>query len=125
MQLKFDEKGLITAVMQDAKTQEVLMVAYMNETAFRKTVETGKAHFFSRSRNKIWLKGETSGHVQTVKQILTDCDRDCLLLLVEQEGGACHLGYRTCFVHKVTPSGDTDGVTQEKVFNPDSVYDKT
>jgi len=124
MELKFDDKGLIPAVIQDAKTKEVLMVAYMNDESFRKTIESGKACFFSRSRNKIWLKGESSGHVQDVKQIITDCDKDCLVILVDQKGGACHLGYRSCFVHEVNAQGNVEKVLQEKLFDPGKVYDK-
>ncbi|MCC6451185.1 MAG: phosphoribosyl-AMP cyclohydrolase, partial [Candidatus Aureabacteria bacterium] len=91
--LKFDEKGLVTAVMQDAGTGEVLMVAFMNAEALAKTLETGLAHFWSRSRGKLWLKGESSGHVQKVKEVRVDCDADAVLLKIEQKGGACHAGY--------------------------------
>ncbi len=122
LELKYDDKGLIPAVIQDAGTGEVLMVAYMNQESLRKTLETGKTHFFSRSRNKFWLKGESSGHFQTVKEILTDCDKDTLVIRVEQIGGACHLGYKTCFVHKIDEKGDLSGITQEKVFDPGSTY---
>lgn len=125
MELKFDDKGLIPAVIQDAKTKEVLMVAYMNRDAFLRTVETGKACFYSRSRNKSWMKGETSGHTQDVKAIITDCDRDCLVVLVDQKGGACHLGYRSCFVHEVNSQGNVEKVLQEKLFDPDKIYDKS
>ena len=101
LDFKCDDKGLIPAVIQDAGTGEVLMVAYMNMESLKKTLETGKTYFFSRSRNKFWLKGESSGHFQIVKEILTDCDKDTLVIRVEQIGGACHLGYKTCFVHKI------------------------
>ncbi len=96
-QIKFDEKGLVPVVTQDCKTKEVLMLAYMNEEAFKKTVETGKVHYFSRSRNQLWLKGETSGHFQLVKQIKLDCDGDTLLVEAEQVDAACHTGNKTCF----------------------------
>ncbi|MBN1587630.1 MAG: phosphoribosyl-AMP cyclohydrolase [Candidatus Omnitrophica bacterium] len=96
-QLKFDDKGLIPAIVQDAENGEVLMVAYMNEESFKKTLETGKCTYWSRSRQKLWLKGETSGHLQTVKEILYDCDADALLFKVHQEGVACHTGERSCF----------------------------
>lgn len=96
-QIKFDEKGLVPVVTQDCKTKEVLMLAYMNEEAFKKTVETGKVHYFSRSRNQLWLKGETSGHFQLVKQIKLDCDGDTLLVEAEQIDAACHTGNKTCF----------------------------
>jgi phosphoribosyl-ATP pyrophosphohydrolase/phosphoribosyl-AMP cyclohydrolase len=95
--LKFNSDGLIPAIVQDASNNEVLMMAYMNEEAYRLTVETGKAHYWSRSRGKLWLKGETSGHFQHVVSIQLDCDRDTLLLRVKQEGVACHLDRMSCF----------------------------
>ncbi len=108
---------LVPAIAQDAKTGEVLMLAYMNQEALDRTVKTGKAHYWSRSRKKLWLKGESSGHVQTVTDIRIDCDEDAILLLVEQTGGACHMGYRSCFYR--TLDGEVVG---EKVFEPDEVY---
>ena len=120
--LKWTADGLIPVVVQDYKNSEVLMVAYMNKEAFEKTLETKKVCFYSRSRKKFWIKGETSGHFEHVKEILTDCDKDTLVIKVEQVGGACHLGYRTCFVHQLDEKGDFKKVTQEKVFEPDSVY---
>ncbi len=108
---------LIPAVAQDWKTGEVLMLAYMNDEALQKTRETGIAHYWSRSRKKLWLKGEASGHVQRIKEIRVDCDGDAILLLVEQEVGACHTGYRSCFYRTI------DGkIVGEKVFEPDDVY---
>ena len=101
MDLKYDEKGLIPAIIQDVDNGDVLMLAYMNEESFRLTVTTGKTHFFSRSRQKLWLKGETSGHIQTVQHIFIDCDNDTLLLKVHQEGAACHTGNRTCFYREI------------------------
>src|ERR1700710_3107079 len=95
--LKFDSNGLIPAIIQDSTTNEVRMMAWMNSDAREKTFATGKTHFLCRSRKKLWLKGESSGHVQTVKSIRTDCDQDVLLVKVEQAGPACHEGYRTCF----------------------------
>ncbi|OGW34075.1 MAG: phosphoribosyl-AMP cyclohydrolase [Nitrospirae bacterium GWD2_57_9] len=95
--LKFDEKGLIPAVIQDWQNNEVLMVAYMNAESLRKTVETGRTWFWSRSRRKFWQKGETSGNIQRIKDILYDCDQDTLLIRVEQTGPACHTGTRSCF----------------------------
>ncbi len=95
--VKFDEKGLVPVVTQDTKTKEVLMVAYMNEEAFDKTIETGKVHYYSRSRSKLWLKGETSGHFQLVKSIKLDCDGDTILIEAEQIDAACHTGNKTCF----------------------------
>jgi phosphoribosyl-ATP pyrophosphohydrolase/phosphoribosyl-AMP cyclohydrolase len=95
--LKFDDKGLIPAIIQDWKTNEVLMMAYMNEASLKKTVESGLTWFWSRSRQKFWQKGETSGHIQRIKDILYDCDQDTLLIKVEQTGPACHTGERCCF----------------------------
>ena len=110
-------ESLIPAIAQDWKTGEVLMLAYMNDEALAKTRETGKAHYWSRSRKKLWLKGETSGHIQHVREIRIDCDNDAILLLIEQEGGACHTGYRSCFYRTI------DGiVVGEKVFDPEVVY---
>ena len=102
MELKFDEKGLIPAIIQDEATKDVLMVAYMNKESLQKTLETGKTHFWSRSRQAFWLKGETSGHFQLVKEIWYDCDEDTLLVKVEQIGDvACHTGARSCFYRKI------------------------
>ncbi len=101
-ELKYDDKGLIPAIIQDAASGEVLMMAYMNRISLGLTVETGKTHFWSRSRQKYWMKGETSGNVQIVKEILYDCDEDTLLVKVEQVGpGACHTGNRTCFYRSI------------------------
>lgn len=100
--IKFDDKGLVPVVTQDYMTKEVLMVAYMNEEAFDKTLETGKVTYFSRSRNKLWIKGETSGHFQLVKSIKLDCDGDTLLIEVEQIDAACHTGNKTCFYRTLT-----------------------
>ena len=105
--LKFDDKGLIPAVIQDWNNKEVLMVAYMNAESVKRTVETGLTWFWSRSRQKYWQKGETSGNVQRVKEILYDCDQDTLLILVEQTGPACHTGARSCFFRNF--SGTTGG----------------
>ena len=122
IKFKFDDKALMPAVIQDAKTGEVLMVAFMNKRALAKTLKTGKTHFFSRSRNKLWLKGETSGHIQKVREVLTDCDKDTVVVKVEQKGGACHLGYKSCFVSRLDKKGDLVKVTQKKVFDPHRVY---
>jgi len=94
---KFDEKGLIPAIAQDAETGEILMVAYMNRAALDLTIQSGYATYFSRSRQRLWKKGEESGHVQKVKQILVDCDQDCLVLRVSVDAGQCHVGYQSCF----------------------------
>ncbi|MBN2110000.1 MAG: phosphoribosyl-AMP cyclohydrolase [Methanosarcinaceae archaeon] len=114
--LKYDN-GLIQAIAQDNDTKEVLMSAFMNREALEKTIETGIAHYWSRSRARLWRKGESSGHMQTVKAIYIDCDQDAVLLMVEQEGGACHTGYRSCFYRNI--EGDIVG---EKVFDPEDVY---
>ena len=107
--------GLVPAVIQDFATREVLMVGFMNEEAFRKTQETGFATFYSRSRNKLWMKGETSGHCLAVKDILVDCDNDSLVILAEESGpGVCHEGYRSCFFRRVVE--DRAVVFQEKTF---------
>ncbi|BDZ69312.1 phosphoribosyl-AMP cyclohydrolase [Methanobacterium ferruginis] len=117
-----DEK-LVIAISQDYETGEVLMVAYMNPKAFKKTIETGKAHYWSTSRNQLWLKGESSGHTQEVKEIYTDCDQDAVLMKVKQNGAACHEGYYSCFFREIT---DEDGfklkIVKEKVFTPEKVY---
>jgi phosphoribosyl-AMP cyclohydrolase len=117
--LKFKD-GLIPAITQDHKTDEVLMVAYMNKLALRKTITTKRCHYYSRSRKKQWLKGESSGHVQKVKAIFVDCDKDCLLIKVEQVGGACHTGYKSCFYRKVSEKGLKP--IGKKVFDPMKVY---
>ena len=117
-----DTNGLIPAVVQDYLTGEVLMLAYINKLAWEKTLETGKAHYWSRSRNSLWLKGETSGHVQIIKDIFVDCDQDTVVFKVEQLGGAaCHTGYRSCFYRKVTGNELTIH-EQERVFDPAAVY---
>ena len=113
--------GLVPVIVQDHETGEVLMLAYMNDLSWKKTLKTGKATYWSRSRNELWVKGETSGHVQLVKEILVDCDADTLLLKVSQVGGAaCHTGYRSCFYRKV--SNEVTEVIGELVFKPEDVY---
>ena len=122
MDLDFSKQnGLITAVIQDHLTDRVLMVGFMNEEAFRKTVETGYATFFSRSRNKLWLKGETSGHHLVVKEIATDCDHDALLIKVEALGpGVCHEGYQSCFFRRLD---DGEWIESEpRAYDPAAVY---
>lgn len=123
-QLKKDDKGLVGAIIQDADNGEVLMFAFMNETAVQKCVETGLAHYYSRSRDKLWLKGESSGNVQEIVEMRVDCDADCLLLRVKQKGGACHTGYRSCFYRRIEDKGDTLVEDGEKLFDPDEVYGK-
>lgn len=120
--LKYDGNGLIPAIIQDHQTGEVLMMAWMNKDSLARTVETGKTHFFSRSRNKLWLKGESSGHVQTVKSISTDCDKDVILVKVEQAGAACHEGYRSCFFREYKEGAQEWTVVGERLFDPKKVY---
>jgi phosphoribosyl-ATP pyrophosphohydrolase/phosphoribosyl-AMP cyclohydrolase len=119
MDLKFNSDGLIPAIAQDYRTGAVLMQAYMNEESIKKTLETGKATYFSRSRNKLWMKGEESGHFQTVKEILVDCDGDCLLLKVDQTGPACHTNHPTCFFRNL--EGEEADKTQTP--NPAILYE--
>jgi len=121
-QLKTDQNGLIPAIIQDDENKEVLMVGYMNREAVRKTLESGRVCFWSRSRQEYWIKGETSGHTQTVRTVAFDCDGDALLIKVEQKGGACHVGYRSCFFREVSPDGNSTRIVGEKVFDPDAVY---
>jgi len=115
--------GLVPVIVQDYKTNDVLMLAFMNEESWNKTMESGKAHYWSRSRKKLWLKGESSGNVQDVKDIYLDCDNDTILLKVEQIGNAaCHTGYRSCFYRQFK-----DGeliIVGQKIFNPEEVYQK-
>ncbi|MFO1518857.1 MAG: phosphoribosyl-AMP cyclohydrolase [bacterium] len=120
--LKFDDKGLIPAILQDYENGEVLMCAFMNREAVEKTLTGGLATFYSRSRNKLWVKGETSGHTQEVKEVYFDCDNDCLLVKIKQNVAACHTGYRSCFFNKIE-NGKVVTVGQ-KMFEEDKVYKK-
>ncbi|WP_321422284.1 phosphoribosyl-AMP cyclohydrolase [uncultured Methanobacterium sp.] len=113
---------LVIAIAQDYESGEVLMVAYMNRDAFEKTIETGDAHYWSTSRNQLWFKGESSGHVQEVKEIFTDCDQDAVLLKVKQLGAACHEGYYSCFFREIVDNGQKLEIVKEKVFAPEKVY---
>lgn len=122
LEFKFDETGLIPAIIQDFDSGEVLMMGYMDSEALKKTLKEKRGVFYSRSRKKYWVKGETSGHTQEVIEVLTDCDQDTLLIRVKQKGGACHLGYRSCFVNQIDEKGDRVKVTQKKIFNPESIY---
>jgi phosphoribosyl-AMP cyclohydrolase len=122
--LDFDKAGgIVPAIAQDADTGQVLMLAWMNREAFAETVRTGRACYFSRSRNRLWRKGEESGHVQEVREVLIDCDADTVLLKVKQVGGAaCHEGYASCFFRKL--EGEELRVVAERVFDPAKVYKK-
>ncbi len=128
---KFDQDGLIATVVTHADTSEGLMVGYMNEEALKRTIETGEAWYWSRSRQSYWKKGETSGQVQKVREILTDCDQDALVLkvIVEGNGATCHVGYRSCFFRKIVSSEDgvvrLERVESEKVYDPNEVYGKS
>ena len=121
---------VITAVAQDSKTNEILMLAYMNKEALIKTITTKKAHYWSTSRNKLWLKGESSGHLQEVKEILVDCDMDAIILKIDQTGAACHEGYRSCFYRKLnTKNIDIENLKEDdmevilkRLVNPEDVY---
>ena len=123
--LKYNSDGLIPAIIQEQSTGRVLMMAWMNRASLQSTLDTGKTHFWSRSRQKFWMKGETSGHTQAVKDISFDCDGDTLLIQVEQNGAACHEGYKSCFFR----SGGTDGsdvqVTETLLVDPETVYKST
>ena len=118
--LKWDDKGLISVIFQDQQTGEVLTLGYMNREALQRTLDTGKVHLYRRSRGRVMMKGETSGNVQLVKETWVDCDADALVMKVEQIGGACHEGYRSCFYRKL--SGDRLEIVGERVFDPKEVY---
>jgi phosphoribosyl-AMP cyclohydrolase len=116
--------GLLPAIVQDHASRKVLMLAYVNQSSWEKTLETGEAHYWSRSRREIWHKGGTSGHVQRIKEIFVDCDNDTVLLKVEQVGGAaCHTGFETCFHRKIGPDQSVT-IVEKKVFDPERVYKK-
>jgi len=116
--------GIVPVIIQDHETGDVLMLAYMNQEAWDKTLNTGKVHYYSRSRNKLWMKGETSGHTQDVKALYIDCDTDTILIKINQHGGAaCHEGYRSCFFREREGNGQWQ-VIGERVFDPETVYGK-
>jgi phosphoribosyl-AMP cyclohydrolase len=118
-EIKWDERGLVPVVAQDMQTKDVLMVAYMNKEAFDLTVKTGKAHYYSRSRKQLWLKGESSGHTQEVKAVYVDCDNDTLLITVDQKTAACHTGFWSCFYRVWDGGWKTVG---KKIFDEKKVY---
>lgn len=122
--VKYNADGLVPAITQDIRTDEVLMLAYMNEESLKKTIETGKAHYYSRSRQKLWLKGETSGHFQKIRSISIDCDQDTLLLKVEQTGAACHTGHRSCFFTRLEADELKTGVEMKDIDMQSIVADE-
>lgn len=113
--LKFNSQGLIPVIIQEIKSKDVLMVAYMNKESLKRTLSSGKTVFYSRKRKKLWLKGETSGHLQEVKDIYLDCDQDTLLIKVKQIGGACHQGYKSCFYRRLKKDGNLQ-IVRKKLF---------
>lgn len=121
--IKFNKDGLVPAIAQDIDSGEVVMVAYMNKESLLKTLAEKKACYYSRSRDKQWIKGEQSGHTQEVKQVLVDCDADTVLLKIKQNGGACHEGYFSCFFREITDDGELN-ITREKMFDEKEVYKK-
>jgi phosphoribosyl-AMP cyclohydrolase len=121
--LKYNADGLIPAIVQDASTHRVLMMAWMNEASLEATLQSGLMTYWSRSRKKSWLKGETSGHTQRVVSWSVDCDADTLLFQVEQTGGACHTGYESCFFQSFDPQGVALPIAESKVFDPHTTYD--
>ena len=123
-ELKYNADGLIPAIIQEQSTGRVLMMAWMNRASLETTIATGKTHFWSRSRKKFWMKGETSGHTQTVKDIAFDCDGDTLLIKVEQVGAACHEGYNSCFFRSIEEDGATFKVTEAQLKKPEDIYGK-
>jgi len=122
--VNYGENGLIPAVIVDTESKKVLMVAYMNQTSLLETINTGKTHFWSRSRRKYWMKGEQSGHTQDVKAIYIDCDRDTLLIEVKQHGAACHEGYFSCFYRRLNEDGEWE-IVDRRLFDPKEVYKKS
>ncbi len=119
---KYNSDGLIPAIVQDAGTRRVLMMAWMNETSLQATLKTGLMHYWSRSRQKYWLKGETSGHLQRVARWFADCDGDTLLFQVEQTGGACHAGYESCFFQEIGLDGAAKPISEPLAFDPQATY---
>jgi phosphoribosyl-AMP cyclohydrolase len=122
--IKFNSEGLVPAIIQDKSNGRVLMMAWMNRASLESTIATGKTHFWSRSRQKFWMKGESSGHTQVVKDIAFDCDGDTLLIQVEQTGAACHEGYRSCFFRSIVDAGQRDVVTEPQLQKPEEIYGK-
>jgi len=119
--IKFDDKGLIPAIIQDIKSKKVLTLCYMNKEALEKTIKEGKIYVFRRSKGRLMLKGETSGHTQAVKELYIDCEGNSLLFLVEQNVAACHAGYFSCYYRRVNKKGELE-ITEKQVFNPKDKY---
>jgi phosphoribosyl-AMP cyclohydrolase len=122
--LKFNPEGLIPAIIQEQSTGRVLMMAWMNRESLQATLKTGKTHFWSRSRQEFWMKGQSSGHTQSVKDIAFDCDGDTLLIQVDQIGAACHEGYKSCFFRSAADEGTTFITTEERLKDPGEIYGK-
>ena len=122
--LKFNEDGLVPAIIQEAGTGRVLMMAWMNRASIESTIQTGRTHFWSRSRKKFWMKGEESGHTQTVRDLAFDCDGDTLLIQVEQVGAACHEGFKSCFFRSVEGDGVSFRTTEAQLEKPEEIYKK-
>lgn len=123
LDIKYNDQGLVPAIVQDIDTGEILMMGWMNDLAVKQTLETRKATFYSRSRDKMWIKGESSGHVQEVVEVRVDCDQDTILLRCKSHGPCCHVGYKSCFYRAADEKSELSFV-EEKVFNPDDVYKK-
>jgi phosphoribosyl-AMP cyclohydrolase len=121
-QIKFNKDGLIPAIIQEQSSGRVLMMAWMNRQSLEKTIVSGLTHFWSRTRQQFWMKGETSGHVQRVKDIAFDCDGDTLLIQVEQVGAACHEGYQSCFFRSVREAGEAVTITEARLQTPEQIY---
>ena len=122
--LKYTDDGLIPAIIQEHSTGRVLMMAWMNRASLETTITTGRTHFWSRSRQKFWMKGESSGHTQVVKDISFDCDGDTLLIQVEQTGAACHEGFKSCFFRAIEGKGDSFKITEPQLQKPEQIYSK-
>jgi phosphoribosyl-AMP cyclohydrolase len=123
LEIQFNDAGLVPAIVQDHQTGEILMMGWMNDAALRQTLETRLATFYSRSRNKMWVKGESSGHTQEVVEARTDCDQDVVLLRCKSHGPCCHVGYRSCFYRQITDPQTLETV-EDKAYDPAAVYDK-
>ena len=121
LDVTYNDKGLIAAIVQDVESGQVLMLGWMNQAALEQTLQTRKATFYSRSRDKIWVKGESSGHIQQVVDVRVDCDQDAILLRCQSQGPACHVGYQTCFYRAIEPDDHLQFV-ESRVFDPDQVY---